>query len=150
VRERACARHACLRCGQSSTAAGAAGAIAKCSMKCCGRWYHEACAVACPLTRWGAGRRSFRCAHHYCCHCGLSGDSVAMMQCNRCPVAYHVRRAACLASAECLCVGYGHLSAAPTEQKSVAQVQTVRGHHTEQEAHRLPSTLATSLFSDCV
>ncbi len=87
------ASHACLRCGRSGAAEGSAGAPIKCSMRCCGRWYHASCAAGCPLTRWGAGRRSFRCAHHYCAHCGLSGDSVAMVQCHRCPVAYHVRRA---------------------------------------------------------
>ena len=85
-------RHACLRCGRPGPL-GDSGPPVKCSMRCCGRYYHATCAAACPLTRWGTGRRTFRCAHHYCCHCGLSGDSVAMVQCNRCPAAYHVRRA---------------------------------------------------------
>lgn len=156
-------RHTCLQCGGAATGQP----LVKCSMRQCGRYYHPACAAACPLTHalgsshsspltshpaslaqpsprsggpvsappatlvcgtstaadasqqadaraasvsesaadqsaeligqrpgpgsGGAGPASFRCPVHYCVRCGASGDSVAMVQCMRCPVGYHVR-----------------------------------------------------------
>ncbi|BDA45580.1 probable RNA demethylase ALKBH5 at C-terminar half [Coccomyxa sp. Obi] len=80
-------RRVCFHC----KASGLLGELLKCSMGRCGHFYHRSCAAACPLTNWGAASGSFRCPAHYCARCGLSGDSVAMLQCRRCPVAYHSR-----------------------------------------------------------
>ncbi|EIE20353.1 hypothetical protein COCSUDRAFT_83553 [Coccomyxa subellipsoidea C-169] len=60
---------------------GPLGELVKCSMGRCGHFYHRSCATACPLTKWGASGGAFRCPAHYCARCGLSGDSVAMLQC---------------------------------------------------------------------
>ena len=88
--------------------------VKKCSMGRCGRFYHkkcacvlstvvalrpsiECCGVPCPVCRclekismvvWSG--ETFRCPQHYCCGCSLSGDGAAMLQCIRCPVAFHV------------------------------------------------------------
>lgn len=80
-------RPSCFRCGEAGIGGGD---LQKCSMGMCGRHYHARCAAGCPLTRHSVGG-AFRCPVHYCCHCGLSGDSIPMVQCILCPVGYHVR-----------------------------------------------------------
>jgi hypothetical protein len=98
----------CFYCKQP----GPLGQLLKCSMGRCGRYYHTPCAAACPLTKWASGRASFRCPVHYCARCGLSGDSVAMLQCVRCPIAYHARcrppRCAALSKKFVVCPRHGH------------------------------------------
>ncbi len=89
--------HSCFACGCSqepsgSTAQAVQSPVVRCSMGLCGRSYHLSCALVQqrtkPLPGGGAG---FRCPLHYCATCGLSGDGVLMVQCMRCPVAYHAR-----------------------------------------------------------
>jgi PHD-finger len=46
------------------------------------------CLEGIDLVLWSTA--SFRCPQHYCCSCSVSGDSAFMLQCTRCPVAYHV------------------------------------------------------------
>ncbi|KAK9802908.1 hypothetical protein WJX73_005303 [Symbiochloris irregularis] len=55
-------QHSCQQCGDPSALGRP---LIKCSMRQCGRHYHLVC--------------------------GTSGDSVAMVQCIRCPVGYHAR-----------------------------------------------------------
>jgi hypothetical protein len=91
----------------------ASGFVRKCSMNKCGRFYHKKSVGCCyrsfcrgivlifvlmhfrcledvDLVLWSSTLGSFRCPQHYCCGCSVSGDSAFMMQCTRCPVAYHV------------------------------------------------------------
>ena len=79
-------RHPCFAC----KGRGQPGVLVKCSMSRCGRYYHMQCLSGLPLTAFGKSGTTFKCALHYCARCGVSGNSKLMMQCSRCPCAYHV------------------------------------------------------------
>ena len=78
--------HPCFHCNGR----GQSDAVVKCSMGRCGRYYHTRCLRSLPLTAFGKSGTTFKCALHYCALCGVSGSSKLMMQCCRCPCAYHV------------------------------------------------------------
>lgn len=58
--------------------------LVKCSLVNCGKFYHISCLVAKPKKR-------FMCPWHYCVQCKTTGNSKALLQCTRCPKAYHLR-----------------------------------------------------------
>ncbi|TMS21206.1 Histone-lysine N-methyltransferase NSD2 [Larimichthys crocea] len=80
--------HSCFNCKQSD------GAVRRCHVPHCGKFYHEACIRLNPLTVFD--NKGFRCPLHTClgCHYGCRTKHKAtkgrLMRCLRCPVAYHV------------------------------------------------------------
>lgn len=58
--------------------------VVKCSLNGCGKFYHIDCLSAKPKKR-------FMCPWHYCVQCNATGNSKALLQCTRCPKAYHLR-----------------------------------------------------------
>jgi hypothetical protein len=58
--------------------------VVKCSLNGCGKFYHLSCLPAKPKKR-------FMCPWHYCVQCKTTGNSKALLQCTRCPKAYHLR-----------------------------------------------------------
>ena len=84
--------HACFVCGKPpSSGHSNREHMEKCSLGSCGRYFHSRCIRAHPLSRPAASGKSIKCMLHYCTHCTLSGDGMAMVQCINCPVAYHLR-----------------------------------------------------------
>eukprot|EP00004_Rigifila_ramosa_P018637 TRINITY_DN4661_c0_g1_i1.p1 TRINITY_DN4661_c0_g1~~TRINITY_DN4661_c0_g1_i1.p1 ORF type:complete len:1583 (-),score=276.52 TRINITY_DN4661_c0_g1_i1:4-4752(-) len=67
--------------------------VTNCTMGMCGRFYHLACVKKYKLTNFSsyASQNRFRCPLHYCVLCERSGDSMAIAQCLRCPVSYHIK-----------------------------------------------------------
>ncbi|XP_070698721.1 histone-lysine N-methyltransferase NSD2 [Pempheris klunzingeri] len=80
--------HACFHCKQSE------GAVRRCHVPHCGKFYHEACIRLNPLTVFD--NKGFRCPLHAClsCHYGCRTKQKStkgrLMRCLRCPVAYHI------------------------------------------------------------
>ncbi|XP_070776035.1 histone-lysine N-methyltransferase NSD2 [Enoplosus armatus] len=80
--------HSCFSCKQSE------GALRRCHVPHCGKFYHEACIRLNPLTVFD--NKGFRCPLHAClsCHYGCRTKQKStkgrLMRCLRCPVAYHV------------------------------------------------------------
>ncbi|XP_059209725.1 histone-lysine N-methyltransferase NSD2 isoform X2 [Centropristis striata] len=80
--------HSCFHCKQSD------GAVRRCHVPHCGKFYHEACIRLNPLTVFD--NKGFRCPLHTClsCHYGWrtkqKSNKGRLMRCLRCPVAYHV------------------------------------------------------------
>ncbi|XP_032382389.1 histone-lysine N-methyltransferase NSD2 [Etheostoma spectabile] len=80
--------HSCFNCKLSD------GAVRRCHVPHCGKFYHEACIRLNPLTVFD--NRGFRCPLHAClsCHYGCRTKQKStkgrLMRCLRCPVAYHV------------------------------------------------------------
>ncbi|XP_045918929.1 histone-lysine N-methyltransferase NSD2 isoform X2 [Micropterus dolomieu] len=80
--------HSCFNCKQSE------GAVRRCHVPHCGKFYHEACIRLNPLTVFD--NKGFRCPLHTClsCHYGCrtkhKSTKGRLMRCLRCPVAYHV------------------------------------------------------------
>ncbi|XP_020505337.2 histone-lysine N-methyltransferase NSD2 isoform X1 [Labrus bergylta] len=80
--------HSCFSCKQSE------GAVRRCHVPHCGKFYHEACIRLNPLTVFD--NKGFRCPLHAClnCHYGCRTKQKStkgrLMRCFRCPVAYHV------------------------------------------------------------
>ena len=58
--------------------------VVKCSLNSCGKFYHLSCLATKPKGR-------FMCPWHYCVQCKATGNSKALLQCVRCPKAYHLR-----------------------------------------------------------
>jgi chromodomain-helicase-DNA-binding protein 7 len=58
--------------------------LIKCSLTSCGKAYHLACLKSRPKKR-------FICPWHYCVICSTSGNSKTLLQCSRCPNAFHLR-----------------------------------------------------------
>uniref|UniRef100_G3NL12 Nuclear receptor binding SET domain protein 2 n=1 Tax=Gasterosteus aculeatus aculeatus TaxID=481459 RepID=G3NL12_GASAC len=79
--------HSCFTCKQSE------GAVRRCHVPHCGRFYHEACIRLSPLTVFD--NKGFRCPLHAClsCHYGCRSKQRStkgrLTRCLRCPVAYH-------------------------------------------------------------
>ncbi|XP_068436873.1 histone-lysine N-methyltransferase NSD2 isoform X2 [Clinocottus analis] len=80
--------HSCFTCKQPD------GAVRRCHVPHCGKFYHEACIRLNPLTVFD--NKGFRCPLHAClsCHYGCRTKQKStkgrLMRCLRCPVAYHV------------------------------------------------------------
>lgn len=94
----------CHRCHQCGEGANHLGAVLKCSLGVCGRYYHIPCVMQIPETNvlqgnWIPVRSAhgdtsclkFRCPLHYCKVCGVSGANILSVICIRCPTAYHAR-----------------------------------------------------------
>ena len=58
--------------------------VVKCSLSGCGKFYHVNCLSDKPKKR-------FICPWHYCVQCKNASNSKALLQCTRCPNAYHLR-----------------------------------------------------------
>ncbi|KAL4510059.1 hypothetical protein ABPG72_010252 [Tetrahymena utriculariae] len=66
--------------------------LTKCSTANCNKFYHPVCIKPYALFKYiDSNNKRFRCPLHYCAHCFVSGDSMAISQCVRCPKAYHLR-----------------------------------------------------------
>ncbi|XP_068608104.1 histone-lysine N-methyltransferase NSD2 [Brachionichthys hirsutus] len=86
---RACSTgiHSCFKCKRSE------GALRRCHVPHCGKFYHEACLGVCPLAVFD--NKGFRCPLHTCLGCYYGGRTKnkstkgRLMRCLRCPVAYH-------------------------------------------------------------
>lgn len=67
--------------------------LIKCSTANCNKFYHHACIADNPLFKFfdANKHKKFRCALHYCAKCKISGDTMAIAQCFRCPKAYHLK-----------------------------------------------------------
>ncbi|XP_068194751.1 histone-lysine N-methyltransferase NSD2 isoform X2 [Antennarius striatus] len=79
--------HSCFKCKQSG------GAVRRCHVPHCGKFYHEGCIRPSPLTVFD--NKGFRCPLHAClgCYYGNSKNKSTkgrLMRCLRCPVAYHM------------------------------------------------------------
>ena len=72
---------------------GKANDLIKCSTANCNKFYHLACISDNPLFKFfdANKHKKFRCALHYCAKCKISGDTMAIAQCFRCPKAYHLK-----------------------------------------------------------
>ncbi len=57
----------------------------KCSVPSCHKYYHLQCVNTDKVTRQGEKT----CGYHLCRKCGLPGESKHMVQCFRCPTAFH-------------------------------------------------------------
>lgn len=82
----------CLACYQL----GEVDEMLGCSHDHCGKWYHKQCARELPRASSveAKGHESkevkFLCPRHNCANSGLpEGKGVALLQCARCPIAYH-------------------------------------------------------------
>ncbi|KAL0969514.1 hypothetical protein UPYG_G00228270 [Umbra pygmaea] len=75
--------HPCFSCK------GSEGALRRCSVHHCGKFYHDACVRTSPLAVFD--NKGFRCPLHAClsCHPNPKATKGKMMRCLRCPVAYH-------------------------------------------------------------
>ncbi|XP_053560192.1 histone-lysine N-methyltransferase NSD2 isoform X2 [Bombina bombina] len=87
--------HACFVCKEKNPE------VKRCTASHCGKFYHESCLQKYPLTVFD--NKGFRCPLHSCISCYVSNPSNPkiskgkMIQCIRCPVAYHGGEA-CLAA----------------------------------------------------
>lgn len=72
---------------------GKANDLIKCSTANCNKFYHLDCISDNPLFKFfdANKHKKFRCAMHYCAKCKISGDTMAIAQCFRCPKAYHLK-----------------------------------------------------------
>ncbi|XP_053574011.1 histone-lysine N-methyltransferase NSD3 isoform X2 [Bombina bombina] len=78
--------HTCFSCKTPSTS------VKRCSVLSCGKFYHEVCARQYSATV--PDSKGFRCPHHCCSTCTIQKDLYRaskgrMLQCLRCPMAYH-------------------------------------------------------------
>jgi chromodomain-helicase-DNA-binding protein 7 len=78
----------CFMCGVKSAYSASKDdkkeGVVKCSLTNCGKFYHLSCLATKPKKR-------FMCPWHYCVQCKATGNSKALLQCVRCPKAYHLR-----------------------------------------------------------
>ena len=67
--------------------------LLKCSTANCNKFFHLSCISDNPLFKFfdANKHKKFRCAMHYCAKCKISGDTMAIAQCFRCPKAYHLK-----------------------------------------------------------
>lgn len=80
-------KHTCFSCKSDE------GITRKCSINCCGKFYHEECLKKYPLTAKLEGR-ALTCPLHSCLTCSAENLKVSrqrnrLIRCIRCPVAYH-------------------------------------------------------------
>jgi chromodomain-helicase-DNA-binding protein 7 len=68
--------------------------VEKCIVGSCNKFYHLECLKANPNVDFYINNKKinrFRCPHHYCSGCGISGNSVQILQCVECPTSYHLK-----------------------------------------------------------
>lgn len=67
--------------------------LTKCSTANCNKFYHLECVKDNKLFKYfdPNTQKRFRCSLHYCACCGISGDTMAIAQCVRCPKSYHLK-----------------------------------------------------------
>lgn len=67
--------------------------LIKCSTANCNKFFHYECIKDNPLFKFfdANKHKKFRCSLHYCAKCKISGDTMAIAQCLRCPRAYHLK-----------------------------------------------------------
>jgi chromodomain-helicase-DNA-binding protein 7 len=67
--------------------------LTKCSTANCNKFYHLPCIANNTLFKYfdANKHKKFRCSLHYCAKCRISGDTMAIAQCARCPKAYHLK-----------------------------------------------------------
>ena len=81
----------CLACHQL----GNIDEMLPCTHKNCGKWYHKQCARELPRASGheAKGHESkqdkFLCPRHNCANSGVPGSKFSLLQCARCPIAYH-------------------------------------------------------------
>jgi len=70
-----------------------ANELTKCSTANCNKFYHLPCIANNTLFKYfdANKHKKFRCSLHYCAKCRISGDTMAIAQCVRCPKAYHLK-----------------------------------------------------------
>jgi len=78
---------------EKTDAGGKFNELIKCSTANCNKFYHLNCISDNPLFKFfdANKHKKFRCALHYCAKCKISGDTMAIAQCFRCPKAYHLK-----------------------------------------------------------
>ena len=67
--------------------------LTKCSTANCNKFYHLECIKDNVLFKYfdSNKHKKFRCSLHYCAKCSISGDTMAIAQCIRCPKSYHLK-----------------------------------------------------------
>lgn len=69
--------------------------VTKCSTANCAKYFHPKCIEEYDVKKLfkyiDANSLHFRCSLHYCHVCGISGDTMSIFQCVRCPKALHTR-----------------------------------------------------------
>jgi chromodomain-helicase-DNA-binding protein 7 len=69
--------------------------VTKCSTANCAKYFHPKCIEEYDTKKLfkyiDANSLHFRCSLHYCNICGISGDTMSIFQCVRCPKALHTR-----------------------------------------------------------
>ena len=69
--------------------------VTKCSTANCSKYFHPRCIEEYDVKKHfkyiDANSLHFRCSLHYCDICGVSGDTMSILQCIRCPKALHIR-----------------------------------------------------------
>ena len=68
--------------------------VEKCIVGSCNKFYHLECLKTNPNVDFYINNKKisrFRCPHHYCSGCGISGNSVQILQCVECPTSYHLK-----------------------------------------------------------
>ena len=69
--------------------------VTKCSTANCSKYFHPKCVEGYDVKKHfkyiDSNSLHFRCSLHYCDSCGVSGDTMSILQCVRCPKALHIR-----------------------------------------------------------
>ena len=68
--------------------------VEKCAVGSCFKFYHESCLKENQNVDYYINNKcqsKFRCPVHYCSGCGISGNSVQILQCVKCPISYHLK-----------------------------------------------------------
>ena len=69
--------------------------VTKCSTANCAKYFHPRCIEDYDVKKLfkyiDTNSLHFRCSLHYCNVCGISGDTMSIFQCVRCPKALHTR-----------------------------------------------------------
>lgn len=69
--------------------------VTKCSTANCSKYFHPKCVQTyvskVHFKYIDSNSLHFRCSLHYCDKCGISGDTMSILQCVRCPKALHIR-----------------------------------------------------------
>lgn len=68
--------------------------VENCIVGSCNKYYHISCLEQnqnVDFYRNSKNQMRFRCSLHYCSGCSISGNSVQILQCVRCPTSYHLK-----------------------------------------------------------
>lgn len=77
----------CFQCGKKGhckSESKSGEPLYKCSLVSCGKFFHLSCLPS-------KNKKRFICSWHYCGICKASGTSKSLLQCTRCPNAFHLR-----------------------------------------------------------